>query len=199
MGLLVGRGAYEVRHDIPPSNSFLPARHSADPADIFDFEICTGNWLGAVEFPDLLSSMVQSEIEAGYLEVLRSLAEAQARWPQVAVGKVNIVQAPGKKPRLILDPTISGVNAALDIPKRFMLPTLEDVRVSYPLRGVTDEVHAMTLDSSAAHKTVRVRENERGLLGLQVDGAFYFYKVAPFGGSFSAHWWQRPGRILCED
>ena len=30
-----------------------------------------------------------------------------------------------------------------------------------------------------------------GLLGFEVCGKYCFYKVAPFGGSFSAHWWQR--------
>ena len=49
----------------------------------------------------------------------------------------------------------------------------------------------MSLDISAAHKTSRVRESERGLLGIQVRDRFFFYAVAPFGASFSAHWWQR--------
>ena len=54
-----------------------------------------------------------------------------------------------------------------------MLPTLGDIQASYPLRGVTDEVNAMTLDISAAHKTARVRESERVLLGFQVDDTFF--------------------------
>ncbi|CAE7505760.1 unnamed protein product, partial [Symbiodinium sp. KB8] len=45
------------------------------------------------------------------------------------------------------------------------------------------EVAAASLDIAAAHKT--------GLLGFCVRGKYYFYKVAPFGGSFSALWWQR--------
>ena len=43
----------------------------------------------------------------------------------------------------------------------------------------------------AAHKTVRIHPDEQGLLGFQADNQLWFYRVAPFGGSFSAHWFQR--------
>ena len=90
-----------------------------------------------------------------------------------------------------MDPSVSGVNAAVRIPERFTLPTLDDIRQACPIRGSSEEIEGMTLDVSAAHKTIRVRDSEQGLLGFEVSGKYYFYKVAPFGGSFSAHWWQR--------
>ena len=180
-----------VSNDIVPSNCFIPIETGAESVDSYEFQVCAGNWPGAVANPELLSTMVQAELDAGYVEEVASLCEAKARWPQVAVGKVNIITAPGRKPRLIMDPSVSGVNAAVRIPERFTLPTLDNIRQAYPIRGSSEEIEGMTLDVSAAHKTIRVRDSEQGLLGFEVSGKYYFYKVAPFGGSFSAHWWQR--------
>lgn len=33
-------------------------------------------------------------------------------------------------------------------------------------------------------------------MGFQFQGVLYFYKVCPFGGVFSAHWWSRLGGFL---
>ena len=90
-----------------------------------------------------------------------------------------------------MDPSISGVNPSCHLPERLLLPGLGDVRLAYPLRGCTSEVAAASLDIAAAHTTVHIRSSEQGLLGFCVRGKYYFYKVAPFGGSFSALWWQR--------
>ena len=54
----------------------------------------------------------------------------------------------------------------------------------------------LSLDIKAAHKRVVIRESERGLLGFSHAGRLYFYKVAPFGAIFSAHWWGRLGAFL---
>ena len=143
-----------------------------------------------------MESLIEEELKAGFLEPMPSLQAAKERWAQVAIGKANVVQAPGKRPRLIIDPTVSGVNPACLIPERFSLPSLDDLRYSFPLRGSRDPVEGFTLDISAAHKTVRVREDERGLLGLDIHGKLYFYKVTPFGGAFSALWWARISGFL---
>ena len=180
-----------VERDIPPSHTFIPVPCSEEETDPEDFKICAGNWPGAEADPSLLEEMVQAELEAGYIEPVDSLDEARRRWPRVAVGKANIVKAPGRKPRLIVDPTVSGANPACVIPERFTLPGLSDIQAGFPIRACSEEVGGFSLDIAAAHKTVRVREAERGLLGIKVGDKYYFYKVAPFGGTFSAHWWQR--------
>ena len=179
-----------VAGDIPLSNTLIPLPTEHSPQDDADFQIC-GNWPGAEQHPELLEEMIQAEVEAGYLECVDSLHEAQQRWPQIAVGKANIVQAVGRKPRLIIDPTVSGTNPACTIPERFTLPGLGDIQAGFPIRGCSSEVGGFSLDIASAHKTVRVREAERGLLGVKVKDKYYFYRVAPFGGAFSAHWWQR--------
>ncbi|CAE7267110.1 unnamed protein product [Symbiodinium sp. CCMP2592] len=179
-----------VDGDISMSHCFLPTPANFNPDD-FDVQVCSGNWPGANEEPELLAELVQKEVDKGYVHVFDSLEEAQAKWSRVAVGKVNVVKSGSRDPRLIVDPSVSGVNPSCHLPERFLLPGLGDIRAVYPLRGVSGCIAACTLDIQAAHKTVRIRASEQGLLGFSVNGKYYFYKVAPFGGSFSALWWQR--------
>ena len=92
--------------DIPPSNVFLPALPNEDRTEL---AVCFGNW----DSPALLQSLVQEEMDKGYLEEVESLAHAQQRWgDRVAVGRMNVVQAPGKAPRLIVDSSVCGTNGA---------------------------------------------------------------------------------------
>ena len=60
---------------------------------------------------------------------------------------------------------------------------------------------AFSIDIEAAHKTVRVREQDGGLLGLRTElpgqpARYYSYKVCPFGAVFSALWFARVGAFL---
>ena len=67
-----------------------------------------------------------------------------------------------------MDLTASDANAACQVPENLGLPGLRDICVAYPLRACGDELGAFPLGIAAAHKTVHVRESERGLLGLQI-------------------------------
>ena len=184
--------------DLPLTNVFLPALPTDDRSEL---AVCFGNWKGAEDSPALLQSLVQEEIDQGYLEEIDSLAHAQQRWgDRVAVGRMNVVQAPGKAPRLIVDSSVCGTNGACYVPESYQLPLLESIRFSSPLRECSSVMGGFSLDIRAAHKTVRVRESDRGLLGVGLqDGdsyRFFFYKVCPFGATFSSHWFQRVSGFL---
>ena len=62
---------------------------------------------GAEDDPALLERLLEKEVQAGFLEEVPDLQTAQDRWPQLAIGKANIVHALGRDPRLIIDPTVS--------------------------------------------------------------------------------------------
>ena len=80
-------------HDIPASNVFAP-RPDDVPPDA-ELQICEGNWAGAEADPALLLSLVQSEVDAGYLLEV-PLAQALETWgKQVAVGKMSVVHSQG--------------------------------------------------------------------------------------------------------
>ena len=64
------------------------------------------------------------------------------------------------------------------------------------MRYMRAMVAAFSLDVKAAHKSIRVLPSERGLLGIRVGNKLHFYKVCPFGASFSAYWFGRLGAFL---
>ena len=78
-----------MTHDIPLSHVLF----ANDPpaACDEDLSICSTNWRGAENDPLLLESLLAEEVKAGWLHEV-PLDQAQATWPHVAVGKMNIVQ-----------------------------------------------------------------------------------------------------------
>ena len=180
--------------DIPRSHTLRPRRES-DGDEGHELLICEGNWKGAEEDPALLQQLVEEELEAGYLEVVPDLETAFRRWgkERVAVGKVNIVKAPGRSPRLVVDNSICNTNHCCHVPEQFSMPSLQDIQASFPLREDNEEVQGFSLDVKGAHKTSRVREQDIGLLGIRQQERLLFYKVCPFGATFSSHWFARLG------
>ena len=176
--------------NIPKSNVFAP-RESDSTIDA-ELLLCGGNWSSAEANPELLRQLVAKEVEAGYL-VPVSLEEARQRWPnRLAVGKLSIVSSD----RLVVDNSICNTNALCDINETYTLPLLGSVRACFPLRGLPCELAACTIDVKSAHKTMRVKHADQGLLGVQCDGQHYFYRVCPFGACFSALWWARLGSFF---
>lgn len=55
-------------------------------------------WSSALGDPSLTRELLQKDVDAGHLfRVPGGAAEARARWgPNVAAGKLGVVQAPGK-------------------------------------------------------------------------------------------------------
>ncbi len=73
------------------------------------------------------------------------------------------------------------------------MPTAKDVIRCYPLCNSGQELAGFSLDIKSAHKRVCVKDLEHGLLGFTLDSKLFFYRVCPFGATFSAFWWQRLG------
>ena len=162
-----------VHQNIPLSNCFIPYVQSESWEPDMDFKICSGNWPGATANPELLMELLQAELDAGYVIEMPSLEAARAKWSRVAIGKANVIVSENRSPRLIIDPSVSGVNGAALIPERYMLPGFGDIRLAFPVRGCKDEVGGFSLDISAAHKTVRIAAEEQGLLGIEANGRFF--------------------------
>ncbi|CAE7204615.1 unnamed protein product [Symbiodinium sp. CCMP2592] len=180
--------------DIPRSHTLRPRdpNNSDEPTDLL---VCEGNWQGAEADPALLQELIEEEVSAGYIEEVPSLEAAYERWgkERVAVGRVNIVKAPGRSARLVIDNSICNTNQNCQVPEQFSLPSLQDIQSAYPPREDEEPISGFSLDVKGAHKTSLVREKDRGLLGLRQQERLFFYRVCPFGATFSSHWFARLG------
>ncbi|CAE7353828.1 PAO [Symbiodinium sp. CCMP2592] len=164
--------------DIPRSHTLRP-RNSDNADATADLLVCEGNWQGAEADPALLQELIEEEVSAGYIEEVPSLEAAYERWgrERVAVGRVNIVKAPGRAPRLVIDNSICNTNQNCHVPEQFSLPSLQDIQAAYPPREDEEPVSGFSLDVKGAHKTSLVREQDRGLLGLRQQERLFFYRV----------------------
>ena len=180
-------------HDVPLSGTLDPSVVALHEDELC---ICEKNWAGAEADPALLQSLVDKEVAEGWLHPVPSLDFAKLQWKDIAVGKMNIVHSIGRKPRLVVDSSICGTNSSCFVPETYTLPSIQTVMDSFPLREPSSTLAAFSLDIKAAHKTIRVRAGEQGLLGVRMADKFLFYSVCPFGATFSAYWFARLGGFM---
>ncbi|CAE7756746.1 unnamed protein product, partial [Symbiodinium necroappetens] len=95
-----------VFSEIAPSGLWPPAK--LQPLAQSGLEVCQGNWRPAEEDPDTVAALLADEEAAGWIQqVPGGLKAAKKRWPKgIAVGKLSLVKAEGRDPRLVLDSTV---------------------------------------------------------------------------------------------
>ena len=186
----VGTG---FQHDIPLSNCF--PLQPPDEVDAPPLSAHLTNWQSAEDDIALTKQLVQEEIDKGWVFPFDgTLQDAQQQYPLgVALGKLGIAHSDGRPPRLVLDQTICGLNGRCVIPERSTLPSAKDVLRTFPVRNYSGDHMGFSLDIKAAHKRICIRDEEHGLPGFTLQNKLYFYRVAPFGATFSAAWWARLG------
>ena len=185
-----------VFDEIQPSGLWPPAKLM--PLSQSGLEICEGNWKPAEADPDTVAALLAEEASAGWIEKLEGgLHEAKRRWPKgIAVGKLSLVKADNRDPRLVLDSTICQVNPMCRVPEAVSMPTVQDVRRSFQPQDPRGVYVAASIDFKAAHKRVKVHPTEQGLLLFSFQGVLWRYVVCHFGAKFSAYWWQRVGGLI---
>ena len=175
----------------------VEAQHARHPLDtcLKEFD---SNWKNAEAQPELLQRLIEEEMAQGWvIEIPGGEQEARAQWPKgIAIGKLNVVQAEGKDPRMVLDSSVCNVNPRCTLPERVCLPTSADVRTTFKPLDPPNASQGAALDFKAAHKRVKVRQSDQGLLLFRNSGRLYAYVVCHFGARFSAYWWQRVGALL---
>lgn len=183
-------------HDIPPSGIFPP---NDDPRDNgTPLSIHLTNWSSAEDDLDLTRELVQEEVDKGWAyEFPGTLAEAQQHFPGgLAIGKLGIASSDQRPPRLVVDNSVCGLNSRCQIPERSTLPSAKDVIRCFPIRESQADLLGFSLDIKSAHKRIVIKESEQGLVGFTLENKIFFYRVCPFGASFSAAWWSRMGAFL---
>ena len=184
---------------LPASKQWITNQLS-DPqeSDPLHLQHCAGNWTQAEKNPAVLQELIDKELREGYIAQFDGTeADAKRRWPKgTAIGKLNVVIAQGRDPRMVLDSTICNLNPRCHLPERVQMPTAKDVQLTYSHRDPHGYWHGLSLDFKAAHKACVVREDERGTLLFRHQHKLYYYKVCHFGARFSSFWWQRLGSVI---
>ena len=152
-----------------PSGAFAPLEpvglwEPNNPPDVHrpDLQVCQDNWKSANQDPASTRSLIQQELDAGFIEEIPGIAEAERRWPKgIALGKLGVVCADNRGPRLVLDSTICGMNGRCHLPEKQRLPNLR--HVSFFLSTcppLQDQWQRASIDIKAAHQRMLIKEEE---------------------------------------
>ena len=160
--------------------------------------VCKDNWMSANKDPAITEQLIQKELADGLMDEIPSIADAEKRWKQgIALGKLGVVHADNRDPRLVLDSTICGMNGRCHLPEKQRLPNLR--RVSFFLSTcppLQEELQGASIDIKAAHKRMLIKEEERGSLLFKFRNRLYAYRTAHFGAKTSAWHWGRVSAAL---
>ena len=182
-----------VDHDLVPS-AHWPLRHN-DPV-CTDLNICEGSWKSASDHPDQVRQLLEQEIAEGWITEQPSLESLHANFPAVAIGKLGLVLAEGRSPRLTVDSSISGVTAACRIPNHMSNPRISDVADCAPICLGQDSFTTVSLDVRKAHRQIMVAKCDQALLAFTFEGRVFTSNTLNFGARASAFWWARVGGAL---
>lgn len=167
-------------NDIPLSTVFHP-KDAVDCPPVSELTTHFTNWKSAEDHADITIALLQEELAQNWIFPFSgTLEEAKARWPKgVGLGKLGLAFSDSRKPRLVLDNTVCGTNSACAIPEKQNMPSASDMVRCFPLRNTVKPQSAFSLDIEAAHKRIRVKEDEVGLIGFTWKGQICFYRVCP--------------------
>ena len=163
-----------------------------------DFQVFSENWHSAEADENTLKTLIQKEIEDGFVREIGSLEQAKNIFGDLlAIGKLGIASQQPDKPRLVLDSTISGLNPISQhaIQEKCSYPKLHDLR-NCVSPGTRHPYKFLNLDIKSAHKRIKVRKEHQGLLAFMFQDKVYHYQVLHFGGTCSAYYWTRLAAIF---
>ena len=134
-GLLADGVPAGILQDIPSSFQWQQRQSDLQDNDLDGVHLlhCQGNWTKAERDPTLLKQLLQKEVQSGWVVPFAGTAqEAAQHWPEgAAIGKLNIVSAEGKDPRLVLDSAVCNANPLCKVPERVSPPDALDVQRTF--------------------------------------------------------------------
>ena len=93
----------------------------------------------------LVPEFVQEEVAAGFVRLVPGgLDELKSQYDRIAIGKLGVVIADGRSPRLVGDSSIFNVTSNNVIPNHMLLPRISDVMACTPLGMATDQMIQLT-------------------------------------------------------
>ena len=162
---------------LPPDSPDIPT---------IPLQHCESAWKSALDNPTVVDDLVQAEVQAGWIKpVLGGDSELRRRYRVSAVGKLGVVIGPDRPPRLVVDSSISGVTCHTCLPNKSPNPTLADVRQCLRIFPARERLTALVLDVSKAHRRIKIRPQNQGLLCFRRRDVLYQSITLNFGARAS--------------
>ena len=169
----------------PPDSATIPLQH------------CESSWKSAIDHSDTVDELLSEELAQGWIAIVPGGDdELRREFPVPAVGKLGVVLAEGRPPRLVVDSSVSGVTCHTALPNRSCNPTLTDVFSSMPLSDSLERLVALVLDVAKAHRRILIRKQDRGLLCFRHKNVLYQCTTLNFGARVSSFFWSRAAGLL---
>ena len=147
---------------------------------------CTFAWKLALDDPATVDSLLQDELSEGWVRLVPGgLPQLQSQYVHSAVGKLGLVKAHGRPPRLVVDSSVSGVTANTVLPNRSANPTLCSLRHCLPTGLSKVRLSALVLDVSKAHCRIKIAPPDQGMLCFHHRGQLYQCLTLNFGARAS--------------
>ena len=183
-----------IAHSIPP----CPVMHPPPAPDstVIPLQHCDSAWKSALDHPDIVDELLAGELAEGWIKLPGGDAELKRLYPVTAVGKLGLVLAEGRPPRLVVDSSVSGVTSNTALPNRSSNPTLADVFNSMPIFDSAERLVALVLDVAKAHRRILIRSADRGLLCFRHRQKLYQCLTLNFGARVSSFYWARAAGLL---
>ena len=165
---------------------------SGEVLDGVPLEECESSWKSALDHPEIVQTLISEEVNNGFIAKIEGgLQELKNRYQQTAVGKLGLVLAEGRAPRLVVDSSISMVTSNTAIPNRMLLPKVSDLMQCAPVKPSSQQVTQLTLDVSKAHRRILIQPQDRGLLCFHAGQHLYQSITLNFGARASGWYWGR--------
>eukprot|EP00435_Cladocopium_sp_Y103_P032719 s574_g8.t1 len=103
-------------------------------------------------FDDLLVAFDAQHHSEHLRHVAPGVEELRSKCDHVAIGKLGVVIAEGRSPRLVVDSSVSNVTSNASIPNHTLLPKISDLMRCTPLGMASEQITQLTLDVSKAHR-----------------------------------------------
>ena len=169
----------------PPGETVIPLQH------------CGSAWKSALDHAELVDDLLETELREGWIRpVSGGDAELRRRYTHTAVGKLGVVVSTDRPPRLVVDSSVSGVTSNTRLPNKAPNPSLSDVRRCLPLCPANESLAGLVLDVSKAHRRVRIRPQDQGLLCFRHRDVLYQSVTLNFGARASGFYWNRVAGLL---
>lgn len=158
---------------------------------------CTSSWKSARDHHALVQELVQDEVQSGFVaHVPGGIQELKSKFKRAAVGKLGVVIAEGRAPRLVVDSSISNTTSDTVLPNHMLLPRINDVIRCTPTEMSRDQLIQLTLDVSKAHRRILIHPEDQGLLCFHVVDQLYRWLTLNLGARASGFYWSRVAGLM---